>query len=108
MPAEQPHHRTRRDGQATHYPYLPDAPHFIEQAVQVYLRLSDDGTHWIVDGPTVDGAPLDSALHDESAANDECACGRPDDCTALRAAADRIPLPTGAELAELLRDALPE
>ena len=51
---------TRRDGNAHHYDYEPTSPHFIEQAVQVYLRLSDDGSRWIIDGPSVDGRPLDS------------------------------------------------
>lgn len=98
---------SRADGNATHYPYLPEAPHFIEQAVRVYLRLSDDGTHWIVDGSTVDGSPHYSDYTDESAVNDECVCGRNDECEALRAAADKLPLPTGEELAQLIRDALP-
>ena len=96
---------TRPDGNATHYSYLPEAPHFVEQTVRVYLRLADDGTSWIVDGATVDGHSLDSAYSDETATNTECACGRPDECEDLRASADRIPLPNGAELAQLILDA---
>ena len=47
---------TRRDGNAVYYNQTdPPRHHFIEQAVTVYLRLSDDGTRWIVDGPSVDG-----------------------------------------------------
>jgi hypothetical protein len=52
---------TRRDGNAVYYSQTdPPRSHFIEQAVTVYLRLSDDGTRWIVDGPSVDGYPHDS------------------------------------------------
>jgi hypothetical protein len=98
---------TRRDGNATHYPYLPEAPHFVEQTARVYLRLADDGTRWIVDGATVDGSPLDSAYSDETATNDECVCGRPEECETVRAAADQLPLPNGAELAALILDAIP-
>jgi hypothetical protein len=78
----------------------------IEQSVCVYLRLADDGTHWIVDRFSVEGDGLDSAHDDLFAHNDECACGRPEDCESVRAAADR-PLPTGADLINLLTDALP-
>jgi hypothetical protein len=95
----------RADGNATHYSYQPDAPHFIEQTVRVYLRLAGDGTRWIVDGATVGGHPLDSAYSDETATNTECACDRPEECEDLRAAADRIPLPTGPEVAQLILDA---
>ena len=97
----------RRDGQAPRYPYLPEAPHYIEQSVTVYLRLSDEGTHWIVDGAAVDGHALYSGRLDETATNEECACERSDECDALCAAADRIPLPTAEELAQLIHDALP-
>lgn len=97
----------RRDGNATHYPYLPEAPHFIEQTVNVYLRLADDGTGWIVDGATVDGTSLYSAYSDETATNVECACERPDECEAVRARADQLPLPSGPELAQLILNALP-
>ncbi|GLB86446.1 hypothetical protein BB737_10150 [Mycobacterium avium subsp. hominissuis] len=99
---------SRRDGNATHYTYLPEAPHFIEQAVRVYLRLADDGTRWIVDGATVDGSPLYSDYTDEAAINSECVCGRPAECERIRAAADKLPLPTGEQLAQLIVDALPE
>ena len=55
----------RRDGNAVYYNQTdPPRHHFIEQAVTVYLRLSDDGTRWIVDGPSVDGWPLNSAHED--------------------------------------------
>lgn len=73
--------RPRRDGNALYYNQIdPPRNHFIEQAVQVYLRLSDDGTRWIVDGPTVDGHCLDSAREDLHATNSECACERPTEC----------------------------
>lgn len=98
---------TRRDGNATYYPYLPEAPHYIEQTLRVYLRLADDGTRWIVDGATVDGSPLDSAYSDETATNDECVCGRPEQCETIRAAADQLPLPNGTELTALILDAIP-
>lgn len=97
----------RRDGQAPRYSYLPEAPHYIETAVLVYLRLSDDGTHWIVDGASVDGYPLDSGRSEKTATNDECACERDDECAALCDAADKIPLPNAEELAHLIQDALP-
>jgi hypothetical protein len=97
----------RRDGNATHYPYLAEAPHFVEQAVRVYLRLADDGAGWIVDGATMDGSPLSSDYTDETAVNTECVCGRPEECEAVRRVAGALPLPTGAELAQLILDALP-
>ncbi|WP_236737432.1 hypothetical protein [Mycolicibacterium llatzerense] len=97
----------RRDGNAAHYPYLPEAPHYIEQSVTVYLRLDDTGTHWIVDGASVDGYPLYSGRSDEDATNEECACDRPDECDAQLDMADKLPLPTAEELAELILDALP-
>lgn len=98
---------TRHDGNAHHYDYCSDSPHFVEQAVQVYLRLSDDGTRWIVDSATMDGHALDSAHKDYAAHNDECACGRRDECNSVRAAADKLALPTGRDLITLLLDALP-
>lgn len=40
----------RRDGNAHYYNQIyPPSAHFIEQTVAVHLRLSDDGTRWIVD-----------------------------------------------------------
>ena len=57
----------RRDGNANYYNQIdPPAAHFIEQTVAVHLRLSGDGTRWIVDGPSVDGHPLDSTYRDLS------------------------------------------
>ena len=82
------------------------APHFVEQACLVYLRHSDAGTRWIVDGPSLDGYPLDSAYEDLCAYNTECGCGQPEECEARRAAADALPLPTGRELATLIIEAL--
>jgi hypothetical protein len=84
-----------------------DTPHhYIEQTALVYLRLSDDGTRWIVDTTSVDGYPLDSAYDDLSAQRCECPCGQEAACEAARAAADRLPLPTGRELAALIINAL--
>ncbi|WP_441964690.1 hypothetical protein [Mycolicibacterium houstonense] len=98
----------RRDGHTARYSYNPDdGTHYIEQSVRVYLRLADDRTRWIVDAATVDGYALDSAATDESATNDECACAT-HECDEIRAAADRVSLPTGEELAHLILDALPE
>lgn len=97
----------RRDGNAHHYDYRSDSPHYIEQTVSVYLRLADDETRWIVDSSSVDGYGLDSAHDDLSAHNDECACGRPQECESTRVGADQLPLPTGAELITLLTEALP-
>ena len=85
----------------------PKRPHFIEQTLAVYLRLSDDGRRWIVDAPTVDGIRLDSVYDDELAKNDECGCGRPEECERIRDAADELPLPTAEELIDLILDALP-
>ena len=97
----------RRDGHTPRYSYEPaDGTHYIEQSVRVYLRLADHRTHWIVDAATVDGYAHDSAASDESATNDECACGTTE-CDAILAAADRLPLPTGEDLAGLILDALP-
>jgi len=62
----------------------------------------------LLDGATVDGSPLYSDYTDEAAVNVECVCGRPDECEAVRAAADKLPLPTGAELAQLILNAVPE
>ena len=98
---------TRHDGNAHHYDYSPESPHFVEQAVTVYLRLSDDGTRWIVDSATMDGYSLDSAHSDLAAHNSECACGRGDECNSVLAAADKLSLPTGRELIALLLYALP-
>jgi hypothetical protein len=97
----------RRDGHTPRYSYEPnDGTHYIEQSLRVYLRLSDDRTHWIVDAATVDGAALDSAASDECATNDECACSSVE-CDSICAAADRLPLPNGEELAQLILNALP-
>ncbi|KMO69774.1 hypothetical protein [Mycolicibacterium obuense] len=97
----------RRDGNARYYNQInPPATHFIEQTVAVHLRLSDDGARWIVDGPSVDGHPLDSTYRDLSATNAECACSQPKECTRLRDDADNLPLPTGAELLAMLGAAL--
>jgi len=103
----QNHTPERRDGQAPRYPYLPEAPHYIEQSVQVYLRLSDEGTHWIVDSASVDGYALDSARSDEYPINEECQCDRDEECEALLEAAAKLRLPTAEELAQLIVDALP-
>lgn len=98
---------TRRDGNALYYNQTaPPRNHFIEQAVTVYLRLSDDGTRWIVDGPSVDGYPLNSAHEDLHATNSECACGRAAECRQVLEAADKLPLPTAAELVGLITEAL--
>ena len=80
--------------------------HVIEQTALVYLKLSADGTHWCVDTTSVDGYPLDSAYDDHSAQRCECPCGQEAACEAARAAADRLPLPTGRELAALIINAL--
>lgn len=97
----------RRDGHTPRYSYEPDdGTHYIEQSVRVYLRLSDDRARWIVDAATVDGGALDSAASDDCATNDECQCGTTE-CDAIRDAADRLPLPNGEELAQLILDALP-
>jgi hypothetical protein len=98
---------TRHDGKAHHYDYSSQSPHFVEQALTVYLRLSDDGTRWIVDSATMDGHSLDSAHSDLSAHNSECACDRRAECDSVLAAADQLSLPTGRELIALLVDALP-
>jgi hypothetical protein len=96
----------RRDGNAAYYPYTPDSrQHFIEQTVKVYLRLADDGTRWIVDGPTVDGYPLDSAL-DGGASRSECGCGRPHDCRRALEHANQLPLPTATEPIAMIANAL--
>jgi hypothetical protein len=98
---------TRRDGNALYYSQIDPPPHhFIEQTVRVYLRLSDDGTRWIVDGPTVDGHSLDSAREDLCATNSECACDRPAECRQVLEAAEKLPLPTAAELVALIAEAL--
>jgi hypothetical protein len=85
---------TRRDGNAHHYDYEPTSPHFIE-AVQVYLGLSDDGSRWIVDGPSVD-----------TAQRGKCTCHRPEECERAARYADQLPLPAAAELVTLITDAL--
>ena len=98
---------TRSDDNAAYYSYTPDAPHYIEQTVQLYLRLADDGLGWIVDGASVDGHPLDSTHQDLRAHNGECVCGRPVECERTRDYADELALPTARELAKLIIDALP-
>ncbi|OPX08362.1 hypothetical protein [Mycobacterium sp. AT1] len=85
------HKPTRRlDGHTPRYSYNPA-----------------DRTHWIVDAATVDGCALDSAQSDETAVNTECACDTAE-CDDVLAAADRLPLPNGEDLAQLICDALPE
>ena len=61
---------------------------------------------WIVDGPTVDGHPLDSAREDLAATNCECPCERPSECRAVLERADKLPLPTAAELVGLILEVL--
>ena len=56
--------------------------------------------------PPLTDAAQDSAQSDESATNTECACDS-SGCDAICAAADRLPLPSGEELAQLILDALP-
>lgn len=82
--------------------------HTIEEAVRVYLRLSEDGTRWVIDHSTVDGSPLfsdyDQPLHEE------CAClGGPFEAEG-EALAERLEqdlgLPDGLELMMLLAEEL--
>jgi hypothetical protein len=97
----------RRDGNALYYSQIDPRPtHFIEQTVAVYLRISDDGTRWIVDGPTVDGYPLDSAREDVHATSSECACRKPHECAEVLKAADKLPLPTAVQLVGVIVEAL--
>lgn len=75
------------------------APHYIEATVAVYLRTSDDGRSWIVDGATVDGGALD-LYTDPHASN--CPCSNPDACAEAVAASERLPVPNGRELLDML------
>ncbi|TKG61545.1 hypothetical protein [Prauserella endophytica] len=77
--------------------------HFLEESVQVYLRFSDG--RWVLDRPTLDGAPLDSVLTG-GASNSECECGDPAGCERARAVADQAPLPNAEDLYALLLEAL--
>jgi hypothetical protein len=88
-------------------PATGGAPHYIEASVAVYLRVSDDGQSWIVDGATVDGAALDFYT-DPHASN--CPCSDPDACEQAVAASERLRLPNGRELLDMLTaaHALPE
>ena len=93
----------------THVVEEPDGHlHEIEQHAKVYLEL-DENERWKVAHVTLDGHPLDGL---DGAQNGECLLthepGSSDrsDCIGMRERANRIDLPTGQELYELLGRAL--
>lgn len=77
--------------------------HKIEEGVRVYLVLNEAGTAWEIDGVTMDGYPLDSTV-DDGARNEACDCDDKVACEAMREKADRVTLPSGNQLIDLLTD----
>jgi hypothetical protein len=82
----------------------PERGHYIEETVQVYLRLSADGTRWIVDGASIDGYGLDSVL--DQPRNSECPCDQRQDCATARHRAESVDLPDGEGLMRMLAESL--
>lgn len=84
--------------------WTPERGHYIEETVQVYLRLSADGTRWLVDGAAVDGCSLDSVL--DRPRNSECPCNQRQDCATERHCAESVDLPNAEGLMRMLADTL--
>lgn len=85
--------------------YQPEQGHFIEDSVTVYLRLDDKSEKWIVDGPSIDGYPLDS--HDDNnPQNRECTCEDATACDKALEYGHKLPLPTAEQLMHLLAESL--
>lgn len=86
----------------------PDAPHYIEDAAQVDLRLNATGTGWEIDCTTEDYA-LPSVYRDyggNAVENGECECDDQDACEAERQRVDeKVHPPTLRELLDMLADA---
>jgi hypothetical protein len=90
----------RNDGNRDYHDGFP--PHRIETTVLVYLRLDDEGKGWIVDGPTVDGHPLD----DRGVYGDDCPCGGGSEHDAAIAHAQNLMVPSGVDLIDLLLESI--
>lgn len=78
--------------------------HYIEESVDVSLRLDDKGEKWIVDGAAF-GEGLYTVLQ-TGARNEQCLCGADEECEAARAFADSLPMPDGEDLMFMLAKAL--
>lgn len=72
--------------------------HLVEERAIIWLRLGTRG--WLIDGPTVDGLPLEGL--ESGPTNQACSCRDRRECVAVCKAADSLPLPTAAELLDLL------
>lgn len=79
--------------------------HYIEESVDVSLRLDDKGENWIVDGAAFGGEGLYTVLQ-TGARNEQCLCGTEEECEKVRAYADTLPMPDGEELMLMLARAL--
>ncbi len=78
--------------------------HYVEEHARVYLRLSEDGKRWVVDGP-FDGYGVDG--YDNGPVNANCECGAAEVCDEARdAAALHVPLPGLLDLAVGILQAL--
>lgn len=81
------------------------SPHYIEESVNVYLRLDDKGQKWIVDSQALDYA-LESDYED-GPLNQGCPCSSEGACEAIRQhAAANVELPDAEELMIMLAEAL--
>jgi len=81
------------------------SPHYIEESVNVYLRLDDQGQKWIVDSQAlVDTLESD---YDDGPLNGECPCSSETACEAVREhAAVNVGLPDAEELMIMIAEAL--
>jgi hypothetical protein len=77
--------------------------HRIEESVVVYVTVRNG--QWAIDPVNLDGYALDPR-HDRGASTGECECGDPTACAVAKTAADKLPFPTGRDLALMLIDAL--
>lgn len=80
------------------------AGHKIEEHVKVYLRLSDDGSRWVIDPITFDGFPLDGLKNGPTPTESDCECADRKACWEAHNHAAYVPLPTGKELFDLMAE----
>jgi hypothetical protein len=75
--------------------------HKIEDAVRVYLILSEDRKSWEVDPTSFDMALFSD--YDNGAINEDCMCDDKAECGAIVTEANHIELPSGQELILMLQ-----